>query len=647
MTQFQRRTLLILLALGLLAALVVCAQRLGIEEANRTVALSVDYTEVANVALLSGQPVSQVLQQFRQYGVTHVALTETSLADAVKALPYPTPYRLPDNLAWQVKNKLPESGITADSEGFALASAAVRMPELGIGYDYGAAATIREAGLQVIARPRPDYTLTASALGFSLDAVRATGAKMVIFNGTFVLGNSGLLGQTAAALRERGLTWGFIELVPQDGAPALAKAVHYDLLRVHSISEAEMAQKVTPATAIDRYSLAVRERKVRVCYVRLFFNQGTDPLTANLAYVGQLAQTLREQGYALGDPALYAAPTPHRALHILLYAAIGAVVLGLVQALFCLSIPRFWSLYLLMVLVAVVQGAVGVRLLANVAGLLAAVVFPALGIILLRWPEQPRGQPARRAALAFLAISGVTLLGGLLIASLFANQPHLLGIESFVGVKPAALLPLLLVLAVVLGRNMPAYRETRLEVGEERAEAFSLRAGLTEALGYAVRYWHAVVILLGLVLVALLLLRSGNEPPVGASGLERQFRALLDHLLWVRPRTKEIFFGHPLLFLSLALLFRGTRRGLWLGLTAGAIGQISLLNTFCHLHTPLLVSLVRAFHGLWIGLLIGLLLWAVVTWCERRTQRATESAPEETAEEDDGDDEDMEGEPTG
>ena len=641
MTQLQRRTLLLLLALGLLVAIYVCVQRVGIEQSNSTVALAVDYAEVANLAELSGQPLPTVLGQLRQYGVTHVALTELSLDDAVKSLPYPTPYRLADNLLWQLKHKLPDSNVATDSTGFALAAAAARMPKLGVGYDYAARDAIRGAGLQIIARPRPEYTLTAGAIGVSLDAVRALGARTVIFEGTSVLGNSGLLGQTAAALAQRGLTWGFIELVPQQGASALAKAVGYNLLRVHSISEAEMAEKVTPGAALDRYSLAVRERKVRVCYLRLFFNQGTDPLAANLEYLGKVTQTLQGQGFTGGEPALYAAPTPHRFVNILLYAALGAAALGLVQVFFSLSLPWFWGLYMLMVLLAVVQGAVGLKSLTNLAGLLAAVVFPALGVLLLRWPERPRGQPTRRAAVAFLAISGLTVFGGLLASSLLADQPHLLGITAFFGVKPAALLPLLLVLAVALGRAMPAYRETRLEVGEWRAEAFSLRAGLAQALDYAVRYWHAIAVLFGLALVALLLLRSGNEAPVGASGLERQFRALLDHLLWVRPRTKEIFFGHPLLFLSLALLFRGSRRGLWLGLTSGVIGQVSLFNTFCHLHTPLTVSLVRAFHGVWIGLLLGLVVWAVVAWCERR-RGASPPVPQPASENPADDDDDWE-----
>jgi hypothetical protein len=123
--------------------------------------------------------------------------------------------------------------------------------------------------------------------------------------------------------------------------------------------------------------------------------------------------------------------------------------------------------------------------------------------------------------------------------------------------------------------------------------------------------------------VGVLLVRSGNESPVAPSGAELSFRSLLDHLLWVRPRTKEIFFGHPLLLISLILFNRGQKRGVWLGLALGVIGQISLLNTFCHLHTPILISLVRSFNGLWVGLLVGLVVWAAISRYEAWKARYT------------------------
>jgi hypothetical protein len=54
--------------------------------------------------------------------------------------------------------------------------------------------------------------------------------------------------------------------------------------------------------------------------------------------------------------------------------------------------------------------------------------------------------------------------------------------------------------------------------------------------------------------------------------------------------------GHPALILSFVLAARGRRSWAFPLFLVGAIGQVSLLNTFCHLHTPLVASLWRAGH---------------------------------------------------
>jgi len=46
-------------------------------------------------------------------------------------------------------------------------------------------------------------------------------------------------------------------------------------------------------------------------------------------------------------------------------------------------------------------------------------------------------------------------------------------------------------------------------------------------------------------------------------------------------------------------------------LIVGAIGQSSLLDTFCHLHTPLLISGLRGLIGWALGAVFGALLWRV------------------------------------
>ena len=120
------------------------------------------------------------------------------------------------------------------------------------------------------------------------------------------------------------------------------------------------------------------------------------------------------------------------------------------------------------------------------------------------------------------------------------------------------------------------------------------------------------------VAVAIYVARTGNEG-MSVSGLELQFRSLLDQILGVRPRTKEFLLGHPALLL---LLIYGYRDNRFLPLLLlAAIGQASLVNTFAHIHTPLLISLLRACHGLWLGILLGLLVYALIKLATRWGRR--------------------------
>ena len=73
----------------------------------------------------------------------------------------------------------------------------------------------------------------------------------------------------------------------------------------------------------------------------------------------------------------------------------------------------------------------------------------------------------------------------------------------------------------------------------------------------------------------------------------------------VRPRFKEMA-GHPLGLLGLSGVLPGYFGALLI--LGGVIGQSSILNTFSHFHTPLLISAARAFIGLGVGLIAGLLL---------------------------------------
>ncbi|MBU0608826.1 MAG: hypothetical protein KKI08_13145, partial [Armatimonadetes bacterium] len=546
-------------------------------------------------------------------------------------------------------------------EGIHVPSVVLGMAKLGVGYGPETERMARAAGLLMIARPMPDYLLTTGAIEETMRRSRLLG-DIVLFNGVTVAGGKKLAKVTAEVLQRNKLQFAFVELVPQEGDSALASALRYQIIRTHSISQEEMA-KTSATRGLDRFTLGVTERGIRLCYVRLLLNPQPDLVAGNVAYLRSIHDALAKAGYDFGDPHPYRPlSVPHPALALL---ALGVVGGGLWLMMEMLR-PRdcwFWWLLGLGAVGAAGGGMAAAGMVQALFPLLAAVVFPTLAVLLVAsvargraeswgeqresWGEQreswgvgaadgaprpevasvagprPAGTPRLLRGMALVVLAAaVTALGGLMIAGMLSSSGYMTQIAQFRGVKLAQLLPLLLVLVVMIGRTYGS-RSVTARTPDGRGENGwpLLRRGLIAAAEAVVKYWHAVAVFLVLGLVAFMIMRSGNESAVEVSGLELKLRALLDQILVVRPRTKEIVFGFPALLLGLSLLLHGRPRTAWVWLTLGAIGLISMTNTFCHLHTPLLVSLLRVANGIWVGLLVGL-LWCVAKMVGERLLRS-------------------------
>ncbi len=639
MTRLQQVFLAVVIAAGLAVAGWIGYQRIMVEQANSTVAVAVDYNDVLRAAALAGKPLQEILAQIKATGASHVAVTELTLSDLVKTrrlfntassavfLAEPNiPPAVPKRIQKQLIGKLPRP--ERYDYYIHLLRIAPQLEEIGVGYDEAVEA-VREAGLSLVARPQPKFVQTQD-IASAIAAAGDIKADIVVFAGTQVLGYQKQIEQTARALRQSGLKFGYVELAPQAGEQTLAHHLDYKFIRTHSISEAEMEQ-ISTQRAIDRFSLAVGERKVRLCYVRLFFNQG-NAVKYNLAYLDQLVGRLREDGFVLGSPQQFASvPIPDWALPVM-FAAIAAALMWLMQSIVGLRRLWFWVITVVVLAAAGAAGLSGLVILPSVAALAAALIFPTWAVLGVRLREHSARHPLLVGLLTFIRVSLLTVVGGVLIAACLTSDAYLMKIAQFRGVKLSQLLPLVVIGVVFAARSMHSYWEARTELGEAQPELPALAAGLRQAFSQVVRYWHVAAVIVGLGVLAMLMMRSGNQPAVGASALEVQLRALLDRLLVVRPRSKEIFFGHPIMLFTLILVAAGLRRGVWAGLAAGAIGQVSILNTFCHLHTPLMVSLVRVGHGLWLGILGGLVLWIVIYLLGiRRSRRAPDrDSPENT-----------------
>ncbi len=247
----------------------------------------------------------------------------------------------------------------------------------------------------------------------------------------------------------------------------------------------------------------------------------------------------------------------------------------------------------------------------KVGALSTAVVFPSLALTFMNRRMISLSAKAQRCqgkedsgrfSLSGLALSTlwtaslITIVGALIGAGLMADRSFMLGIDRFAGVKLAHLLPLLMALYLLMHNNLQSISSSRRQLWKSLSDRPLLwgQAGL-----------------LGLVAMAglLYLMRTGNDSGIAVSGVELKARAILEKLLIARPRTKEFLIGHPasLLALGMGSLSGGDNMRSWL-LFIGAVGQISLFNSFCHIHTPLSLTLLRSFNGLWLGSLIGMLI---------------------------------------
>jgi hypothetical protein len=177
--------------------------------------------------------------------------------------------------------------------------------------------------------------------------------------------------------------------------------------------------------------------------------------------------------------------------------------------------------------------------------------------------------------------------GGLAVAALFSEPLYMLRLRTFSGVKLTLMLPPLLVVLHDMRRRI-------------HPESLSQMLSRPPLLGE---------LLLGaalLVLLALVLFRSDNVQLI--PGIEAKVRGALERLLVARPRSREVFIGYP----CLLLYAFAVRTRLWPQyrelLRIGAVlGFASVVNSFCHYHTPLRFILLREFNGLWTGVILGLL----------------------------------------
>lgn len=613
-----------LIGLAVLLSIYAGWQRHLQEQQNRQVELLVEYGQVLKLAEFSGKQIPEIFKDLQKNGATGVLFKEETLKDlemrgkvfrknGLELLAEPQ-YRafteeiqedytyivtrnvnLARQIAFHLNSKLWEDTKvqTLQVLGWQLVGVPLSIEVLetiGLGFPEEGLHQAKRAGMKAALQVRTWPGAQVETIEAVMDSLkRFDNLSLVLFNDHNLPGSTDPVKIAALARKilELDVPVAAIEFHPQQGLENLGRALEKKVVRLHSITETEM-EAITPQAVLDRLELAVRERNIRVVLVRFFLKgvDGHDLLVKNQTYLKKLAATLHAKGFEQGSAQPFGTiPLPYPRLYLFFIGtgvlAAGVLLLKKKDAEYAGWILGALALIIWTGLLATGQVIWGRKLMA----LAAAVIFPTWAVILHLRNE---GVTPTKSIGLLLSTCLVTFVGALMIVGLLADVAMMVNLDQFAGVKVSFVLPLLLIIFFTLAWD---YRGQWKKL-------------ISDFLSKKVTVGYVLGAVLAVIILYAYLSRTGNAG-IPVAELELKARHFLNDVLLVRPRTKEFFIGHPLLILSFYLGY--SKKHLLLVLL-GAVGQLSLLNTFTHIHIPLAISMLRTVHGFWMGAVLGVVL---------------------------------------
>ena len=731
--------------------------RWNYENSMRQAQITLDYDDTRVMADSFNIQHEDFLRELKNRGVTSIGLYEQSLAnlrdngrltiltreEAQRLFPnvswksYAGFYRYmvtasPENqdLTWQVLNRLREQapprqapqvlslvaapsgeGKNAGQFGILIPASKQLLNDAQVGFDPAQVRLAKKLKLSVTARVSNSLNMNLPRARNLLDDAQKAGAKVVVFSEDEVLGYNSMIRDVSKEMQKRGLLFGNIEFSKQRGWEGFAPKTNGELVRVHSVGPDEAA-KVQPEILTERFVRAIKERNIRVAYIRLIRHfkgeykpspNGGEPtlhksaLEQNYEFIEGISKELRHQptpfawlrpGINLGTAGEFGnypiqqlgGGTTARLVQTLglFISSLGLVGAGLLMLnLFFdwtpalqrrrLILGLFLAVFLLLLdlgsaaaaaggtnpllkIFSLWPAAFGIKIMAMVVGCL----FSAIGILWGGLPEvwnnfgdgkgsaeySARNPVAKKVEwfpawlqgfLILLKSSAIMMIGPLIIIALLNQWRFFSGADKFFFPKLTQLVPLVIIGLAFAGEVFPH------RVAKEGAVAARLRAQQWFRNLLDQPFTARVALLSGVLVIAayIWIARTGNDSGMEISSLELKMRAFMEEVFITRPRTKEVFIGHPAMIFAVYFAYRRQWIAAFAATILATIGQADMLNTFCHLHTPLFYSLLRSIHAIWLGALIGgIALWIYHKLTTPRAFKAYKSAsppPEKTA----------------
>lgn len=678
------RTLLIVICIGLFAALIIVGQRFFVESNNMQVDLAVDYQSVVDLAEREGLDFDEVLKLTREAGITSLAIYDSSLeklARSGKVFTLAGSEILSNYQSGTLTNELwrqtIEFGLIAPERVYViggdldsyndtkealiqrLGEERVKIFAVGgievieVKAQFGELMKMplclprdemnkaRAAGFMILARTMNFRRCSAENVQFFFDRTEHYPISEIVFDGPEVIGASNFLDLAAENMIRRKITLGVIEhfsqlqFYPQTGMYYLAHKIGEDhVARLYAIPKDEQP-KLPMTTAINRWSTTDRERNIRINLLRIYDKPEPELtlLETNMKYFREVHAILERDGFTFGKASTFENYYPNvilRALVIIGVVAAGVLYLSLISRRLNRNRKFQLQLFAALALIAaipVLMGAGGkVRIL---AALMSANLFPALAIIwqldllrVIQYKIRVQNRAARLkenlstlqlvwiSAFALLVTGVISMTGAAYLSGALSDVSYFLEFEIFRGIKITFVLPLILVGVAFL---------QRFNVVDEVRKNVPATQQIKELLNKSISVKIFLLMLIVFGAFVVLIARSGHTSGMPVSGLEIKIRALLEQIFYARPRSKEIFFGHPAFMLAIVAFLKKFPKMICFALVMSAtIGQSSMVETFAHMRTPIFMSFMRGIDGLIPGAIIGAVLIVILQFFSQR-----------------------------
>ena len=495
---------------------------------------------------------------------------------------------------------------------------------------------VQQKGFYVAVRPQNYLPYTRKGVDSLFGRIDKANVHVTAYIpcGTDVIGFPKDIAYMGKKLAERNIRLGLLEHVTQlqfanfAGLDELLRAVDNNAVRVLNIDAQENSKLMMPE-ALRRWALADEERNIRLNYVRLFLKpqNGVDIIDLNLDYMRQITQRVKARGYktgvagvfqkpgapaavsANGNPGFAGSYDPDRkALLLVALGAWAALALYMGMILPAIKGKKQYILVIAGMLVTAYSLFMGRGLVIRQGlAFLSAVLYPVLSmsVIMALWENiktDDRPLPGVIfTALWQLALAiALSLIGATLNGSIMGDLRFMLEADIYRGVKLTFIMPVLLTLLLCL-------RQYRI-FSQDSAKPADLLSQLVQICKTRLTLGHFVVLGVLLFVAYIFVGRSGHTGGVPVPAIEIRLRLFLEEVMYARPREKEFMIGHPAFFLAVLAAYRMAPNWCKLALVTGAvIGQGSLVQTFCHMRTPAMMSYIRAADGYLLGSVLGII----------------------------------------